>query len=278
MDYVIIKLYNIDLQEGLVVFFMNILSLFKRINNKTTTKSDFTFNEFIIIDNKRDKLDLLMGFSSNNDNSIFKNLVDLKHIYSIGCTGSGCSNTIRQFIKSLITNNSRDAVQLLFIDCTKTEFIEFNNHPLLAKPIATTDSEIKDLLTYLHNEYLVRKENKDKIYPSLVLFDSGLANTLLFCDNVYNILKDLVSDGHHYGIHLICDSGFVMPNEVDLVELFPTKIIHSMNGDRLHKQITDNYTVENKNIKGQYYLFTDNINPEIIQAYYIPYKIELDYT
>lgn len=248
---------------------MGILFLFKRVNK--TTANDFMFNESIMT-NKKDKLDLLMGFD-HNKKVIFKNLIDLKHAYIIGCTGSGSSNTINQFIKSLITNNNKDDVQLLFIDYTKTEYYKFKDHPLLAKPIATTDNEIKDLLNYLHNEYLARKKSKDKTYPSLVLFDSGLSNTLLFCDNAYSVLKDLVNDGHHYGIHLICDSNFSMPNEVDLVESFSTKVIHSMNSNRLNKQITDNYKVATTNTKGQYYLFTDSLNAEVMQACYIPYEL-----
>lgn len=94
---------------------MNILQLFKK--KPKNRKPDFKFTDSIIIDNKKDTLDLLMGFDNNNKDSIFKNLADLKHIYLIGCTGSGCSNTMMQFIKSLATNASKEDVQLLFIDC-----------------------------------------------------------------------------------------------------------------------------------------------------------------
>lgn len=97
----------------------------------------------------------------------------------------------------------------------------------------------------------------------------------LFCNKAYKILKDLVSDGHHYGVHLICDSSFIIPNEIDLVELFPTKIIHAMNSDRLSRQLIDKYKFVNTNIKGLYCLFTDknSISFELIKSYYIPYEL-----
>lgn len=157
---------------------------------------------------------LWIGVDSSNEPLII-DLAKAPHLLIAGATGSGKSVCINDILASLIRQGGNTHTRLMLIDPKQVEFKPYENHSLLASPVATTPTAALDLLQRAYQimeqryaELAARglrsiDEARQDYYRLVVVIDE-LAN-LMFTSkkDTEGLIENIAAKGRAAGVHLI---------------------------------------------------------------------------
>lgn len=157
---------------------------------------------------------LWIGVDSSNEPLII-DLAKAPHLLIAGATGSGKSVCINDILASLIRQGGNTHTRLMLIDPKQVEFKPYENHSLLAAPVATTPTAALDLLQRAYQimeqryaELAARglrsiDEARQDYYRLVVVIDE-LAN-LMFTSkkDTEGLIENIAAKGRAAGVHLI---------------------------------------------------------------------------
>jgi S-DNA-T family DNA segregation ATPase FtsK/SpoIIIE len=186
---------------------------------------------------------------------ITKDLADMPHLLIAGATGSGKSVMINVVIRSLVEQNTPEALKLVLIDPKRVELSQFKNLPNLLAPVIYDEKKATTTLNWLVEEMEIRYDRLEKAgYRGITDYNANNANKMSKIVVVIDEFADLIlqSDGNEtekavirlaqkaraIGIHIVL--GTQRPS-VDVVTglikaNFPTRIAF-MTSSRMDSQV-----------------------------------------
>ena len=171
------------------------------------------------------KLLIPLGIDNYNE-KYYIDLNDKSGLFISGETGSGKSIFLNDIIISLLLKNNPNELQLILVDSKNVEFNIYYELPHLCKKEIT---DINTSLIYLRDEinrrrqlfasYNVKKiedynSNVQELLSHLVLIidETELPDN---CINHNELIRDILSEGYKYGIHLILATSSYLKDNYD---------------------------------------------------------------
>lgn len=141
------------------------------------------WNENLLVENS---LDVPIGQNVYGTNEVL-DLAKAPHLLVAGTTGSGKSVFMNSIIKTLITQNTPEFMNLILIDPKGTEFNDFEGSGHLITEIVTEIDQIKETL-----EFAVEEMNRrNKLFKELKVKDISEYNKVSYMPKIVIVVDEL---------------------------------------------------------------------------------------
>ncbi len=127
---------------------------------------------------------------------------EVSHILISGTTGSGKTALLRTLLSSLALSNDPDDLRFLLVDPKGRGLGVFGGLPHLASPVLREGEEAEKRLGWLLEEMAWREE-KGVREPRVVVAVDEVADLLLGCPSLQEVLTRLAARGRESGLHLV---------------------------------------------------------------------------
>lgn len=204
-------------------------------NEKLDEKKYYKLSKLITKKDMKEKLLIPIGIDEKKS-TYYIDLKNISGMFICGETGSGKSVFLDSIITTLLLKNTANELNLLLINPSKIEFMQYDGLPHLLTNLLyeKTDviNKLKDIIKIINqrqNKLIETKQknienynndNNEKMSHIIILIDES--TDIMKEDTVTEVLEEILKNGKNVGVHLILSTSAYLKNEFNkkTIDLF----------------------------------------------------------